>query len=176
MRFIVLGWIVIHCLWAQAQLTEQPLDTRLPSPNVVAYQSVFELIRFIDALSQLAQTEELQFTSEQSTAMLAVLEPLGKETNLTPDVARQATDLLVALLTTEQLTWWESLKKTQEELFQKRSAQVRTLGAFTIYHVVVSGYPHLRSLIEQGASFNPFQLEPNSVTFTVLVAALQNSQ
>jgi hypothetical protein len=176
MHFVVLGWIVLHCLWVQAQMDERPLDTNLPSPNVVAYQSVLELIRLVNALSQLQQDETLRFTSEQATAILAVLEPLSEETNLTPDVASQTTTSLLLLLNAEQNAWWEDLKKTQEQLFQKRSAQIRTLGAFTIYHVVVPGYPQLRNLIEQGASFNPFGIAPNSETFAALVAALQNTQ
>jgi hypothetical protein len=176
MRIVLLGWIVIHCLWVQAQMDERPLDNKLPDPSVVAYQSVFELIRLVNGLSQLGQDEALRFTSEQAVAMLAVLGPLSKETNLTPDVASQTTTSLLLLLSAKQLAWWENLKKTQEKLFQKRSAQIRTVGTFTIYHVVVPGYPQLRSLIEQSAAFNPFQIAPNSETFTALVAALQNTQ
>jgi hypothetical protein len=174
-RFILLVWVLANCL-TQAQINEPPSDTRLPDSSVTTYQSGFELIRLVNALAQLARDEEMKFTSAQSTAMLSVLESLGKETNLTPDVASQTATSLLSLLSAEQNSWWEDLKKTQEKLFQKRSAQIRTLGIFTIYHVVVPGYPRLRALLEQGTAFNPFQLAPNSETFMALVAALQNSR
>jgi hypothetical protein len=175
MRF-VLGALLVSFVWAHAQVDRKTVDTRVPNSSVVAYQNVFELIRLVNGLAQLEEHETLKFTPDQATAMLRVLEPLTNETNLTPELATQTTTSLLALLITEQQVWWEELKKTQQRLFQKRSAQIRSLEPLTIYHVVVPGYPHLRNLIEKKEAFNPFQLEPNAATLTALVTALQKAQ
>jgi hypothetical protein len=175
MRF-ALGWLLVSFIWVHAQMDKETVDTRLPSSSVVAYGSVFELIRFVNGLAQLEQDGELNFTSEQATVMLGVLEPLANEINLTPELATQTTASLLSLLIAEQHAGWEDLKKTQEKLFQKRSAQIRTQGTFTIYNVVVPGYSSLRGLVERGEAFNPFQIAPNSETLTAFITTLQNAQ
>jgi hypothetical protein len=169
----VMGWMLVSSSVVEAQ---RPLDTRLPTPSVAAYKNVFELIRLLNGLSQLNQDEALRFTPEQATAMLVVLGPLESENNLTPELAAQTTTSLLLLLNTEQRVWWEELKKTQARFFQKRAAQMRTLESFTVYHVVVPGYPKLRNLIERGETLNPFQVSPNLETFTGLLKALRDIQ
>jgi hypothetical protein len=157
-------------------MDRQMVDIRVTNSSVIAYKNVFELIRLVNGLAQLEQQETLQFTPDQATAVLMVLEPLAEETNLTSELAAQTITSLLSILSTEQLAQWEELKKTQERLFQKRLAQIRTLEPLTIYHVVVPGYPYLRSLVEKKEAFNPFKLKPNAETFTALVTALQNAQ
>jgi hypothetical protein len=176
MMRLAVGWLLISFIWVHAQMDKETVDTRLPSSSVVAYGSVFELIRFVNGLAQLEQDGVLGFSSEQATAMLVVLEPLANEPNITPDLATQTTASLLSRLSTEQLALWEELTKTQEKLFQKRSAQIRTQGTFTIYNVVVPGYSSLRGLVERGEAFNPFHLAPNSETLTAFITTLQNAQ
>jgi hypothetical protein len=152
----------------------QTVEPTVSNVKISEYQPVFECIRLVSGLWQMQQRSGLTFSQDQATELLLHLNDLYSETDLLPDRANKTRVMLESLLAPEQMTWWEALKQAQERLFKMRSAQIRTIEPFSIYNVVVPGYPLIRKSLEKGEPFNPFQQSPNSEILNNLATALKS--
>jgi hypothetical protein len=164
-RVIFVAWLVLLTpVWAQSAPQIDAMEARL-----VSYESVFELVRLVNALVLL---DDLAASESQASAMLVLLEPLTAKDQLSPKEARATSEALTSLFTPSQTRWWLALRQAQERQAQRRMAQIRAVGKPTVYTFILPGYPLMQRTVLEGRPFNPFHLEPNIETLAALLERL----
>jgi hypothetical protein len=151
---------------AMAQGTEGSL-------RLSAYQPVFELVRWVNALAEVDGVQGLAFDRDQAAALLAKLRPLALQERLEPSQATALLNELQALLTPAQSAWVRDWLERQESLARRRLTQIRTEAKPSFYMFAVPGYLAMVTELMSGKPFNPFKKGPNAIRLSRLLQALE---
>lgn len=138
-----------------------------------AYQPVFELVRFVNALLEVDRAQGLAFGRSQAGALLEKLRPLSLQEKLEPPQATALLRELEALLTPAQSAWVREWLEQQEKMARMRLAQIKTDTKPSFYMFAVPGYLGMVAEIQSGKPFNPFKKGPNATRLSSLLQSLE---